>query len=429
MSQELRAEEVAIRAQDIVACMERTRSTEFDTLSSLGLAVRLAVHLRGAPPVEYELLRKVAVHVLNFQTAEVKPVLQLLAAGAFVDLVTEGTSIKTVIPNIPFFDNLYESIGQVGLASPLTETEQLTIEITQRLSESPIAKDSLSLLGAETKLTNGVLEIGTQGGFILSRRARGREILISPTYFGENEAAYADLVAAQGAGRVKKVLGALRGMQGWPLALIERGTLPNGVTLDAEDVAVLRALAGDGFIRPPAIQTSHHGTNYFLFGPRPGAARLPLNKKAIFEAAMALVAAVRQGQLLPAAYAIKWPAAILRGLRDNGFIGANSEALEQYRQVALLKVGRLEHCHGTKYRFVLNNDRPENLEAIELALTLLRGDEVQAQPEQEVVLALRQGESYVEALIGRKQLVAEKPVRLNEDDRAELETLLYGGRP
>ena len=78
---------------------------------------------------------------------------------------------------------------------------------------------------------------------------------------------------------------------------------------------------------------------------------------------------------------------------------------------------------------MLNNDRPENLEAIELALTLLRGDEVQAQPEQEVVLALRQGESYVEALIGRKQLVAEKPVRLNEDDRAELETLLYGGRP
>jgi hypothetical protein len=427
MLKAMKPDETAIRAQDIVTCMERTRTTDYEVLSNLGLAVRMAVHLRGAPPVEYELLKKVAVHVLNFQAAEVKPVLQLLAEAEFVDLVTEGTTVKTVIPDIPFFENLYQSIGQVALVSPLTETEQLSLEITRRLSESPVVKDSLSSLGAEPKLVNGVLQIGDAGGFILNRRTRGRDILISPTYFGENEAAYADLVAAQGSGRVQKVLKALRGMQGWPLALIERGTLPSGVTLDAQDLAVLRALAGDGFIRPPAIHTSHHGTNYFLFGPRPGAARLPLNKKATFEAAMALVAAVRQGQLLPAAYRVKWPAAILRGLRDNGFINANSEALEQYQQVALLKVGRLEHSYGSMYRFVLNKERPENLEAIAFALTLLRGDEVHAQPEEEVVLALRQGETYVEALIGRKRLVEEKPVPLNEEDRAELDTLLYGG--
>lgn len=427
MLQNMGPEEVALRAQDIVVCMERTRSTEYDALNNLGLAVRMAVHLRGAPPVDFELLKRVAVHVLNFQTAEVRPVVTLLADAEFVDLHTEGTTIKSVIPNIPFFEDLYQNVGTVALASPLTEAEQLTLEITRRLAESPVARDSLASLGAEARLMNDVLEIGNEGGFILTRRARGRDILVSPTYFGENEAAYADLVAAKGAGRVKKVLNALRSIQGWPLVLIERGKLPSGVTLDADELAVLKALAGDGFVRPPAIQTSHHGTNYFLFGPRPGVARLPLNKKAVFEAAMALVAAVRQGQLLPAAYAIKSPPAILRALRDKGFIGANSEALEQYQQVALLKVGRLEK-HGAMHRFVLNTERPENYEAIDLALNLLRGDEVQAHPEEEVVLALRKGDAYVEALIGRKHLVNENPVPLNEEDRVELETLLYGGR-
>jgi len=76
-------QDVAVRAHDIVVCMERTRATEYDGLFTLGTAVRLALHLRGSPPVSYELVKDVAVHLLSFGTAEVKPAIVLLADAEY----------------------------------------------------------------------------------------------------------------------------------------------------------------------------------------------------------------------------------------------------------------------------------------------------------------------------------------------------------
>ena len=69
--------------------------------------------------------------------------------------------------------------------------------------------------------------------------------------------------------------------------------------------------------------------------------RLSPTKREIYERAMALVSAVRQGQYLPKQYAIRSPYAILRKLKNDHEIGANTEALEQYQQLTLLRVGRL----------------------------------------------------------------------------------------
>lgn len=66
-------------------------------------AVRLAINLRGMPPVRYGLLRDVAVHRLGLQPPEVKPAVELLAEAEMVNLYTEGKTIKTVLPHIPFF--------------------------------------------------------------------------------------------------------------------------------------------------------------------------------------------------------------------------------------------------------------------------------------------------------------------------------------
>ena len=45
---------------------------------------------------------------------------------------------------------------------------------------------------------------------------------------------------------------------------------------------------------------------------------------------MALVAAVRQGQLLPKQHAVRNPPQLLRALRDRKSLRANTEAMEQY---------------------------------------------------------------------------------------------------
>ena len=72
---------------------------------------------------------------------------------------------------------------------------------------------------AERCLVDRVLDIGQRSAFLIVKRARGRDIVLSPMYFAENSQAYADLVAGSGASRVKRLFETLRHNQGWPLRL------------------------------------------------------------------------------------------------------------------------------------------------------------------------------------------------------------------
>jgi hypothetical protein len=226
---------------------------------------------------------------------------------------------------------------------------------------------------------------------------------------------------------VKRVLDLLRANQGWPLSEILRHRELGGTQLNDRDIAVIQMLAGDGFIPPPAITTKHSGINCFLFGPRPGAPKLPSFKKPVYEAAMALVAAVRQGQLLFDRYKIRSPYALLSALGDRKFIRANTEALEQYKKVAMLRVGRLERISGNWYRFVLI-DRPENLEAVELAKMMVRGEQPEAASSEEIILALRQGEEYVDSLVGRKRLIDLPRLKPDEDTKKAVDEFFLRGQ-
>lgn len=423
----LNSEEIAARAHDITVCLERTSVPEFDLLTTLGKAVRLALHLRGVPAVSYSLIRNVAIHLLDFNADSVRPVLELLADVEFVKLDTEGRTIKTVIPDIPFYDNLFSDLGDITKSNNLSEPEWLTLFLLQRLAGSPLLLDQVYEIGAEKRLINRVIDIGSEGSFLINRRARGRPVLISPTYFPENSNAYADLVAASGANKVKKVLDLLKKNQGWPLSKLSKERELCGVLLDDDDLVIVKMLAGEGFIPPPAITTSHAGMNYFLFGPRPGITRLPSSKRPIYEAAMALVAAVRQGQLLPAKYAIRSPYALLSSLKDKKFLRANTEAIEQYRKVASLRVGRLEHTGSGWAKFALI-ERPENIEAVDMAIEMVLGNDPPVTSSEEIVISLRKGETYVESLISRKRLLADKVINIDSESQAAVESFLLRGR-
>ena len=195
-TREITPERIALRAHDITVCLEGASVPEFDLLALLGMAVRLALHLRGVQAISYDLTR-------------------------------------------------------------------LTAVLADRLSASPIPKEHAYQMGAEKKLVDRVLTIGVTGSFIIDHRSQGRSVIVSPTYFPESTDAYANLVAGEGAGRVKKVLDLLKSNQGWPLQLLEGNRELAGVTLDDQDLQVIKALAGEGFVPPPAIQTGHAGTTHF----------------------------------------------------------------------------------------------------------------------------------------------------------------------
>lgn len=434
MTKPISDEELAVRAHDVTTCLEGGSSSEFSTLPLAGHAVTLALHLRDCPPVPFKQVKDVCVHALHMHAMEVEPVLQLLEEAKMVDLVRSGKELKLVTPDVPVFSNLYADLGAVARPKGLTEHEQLTVHVMQQLSAAPVKAEALYNLGAEKKVVKSVLHIGEQGEFMLKKRARGQEVYLSPTYFSESADGYANLVAMNGGNaRLKKILGLLKKWQGWPLSIILKDGELGGVKLDADDLAAIQAMAGAGFTAPPAINTTHHGTNHFIFGPRPGAGRLPLNQRDIYENALALVSAVRQGQLLFNEYRIKRPARLLEVLRDRGWIGSNTEAPEQYKEVVTRRICRL--VKAGRYNAQLQLIKPpekggdDNIAAVNMAIALVAGSDIEPSADEDVTLAFQKGQEYVESLVGRKIIAKAKTIKAPEDVQESIDDfLLQGGK-
>lgn len=421
--------EVAIRSHDVLVTSGQSRAVEFESLINIGAAVRLAVNLRGMPPVRYDLLRDVAVHRLGLQPPEVRPAIELLAEAEMVDLYTEGKTIKTVLPDVPFFSNLYSRLGEVGRQDQaLNEHEQLTVELMERLARRPQTRNDLAALGSDKKALRRVLEIGKSAGFVMPQRARGQDVYISPSYFAEDPQALADLAVQAGGTRLARILDLLRQHQGYPLRIVLETAELAGNRLDPTELAIVQALAGQGFLPPPAIRTAHAGENHFIFGPQPGSSRLAPHEVQVYRNALALVSAVRQGQFLAREYAIWNPQLLLQRFKERGYLRRNSEAPEQYRAVVQLGIARLVPAGENRARLELIRD-PDNERTVDLAIKLVQGSSGQPMPDEELMLAMKQGEEYIEPLLARKSLAHCEIIKADRDSIAAIDQfLLRGGR-
>ena len=179
MHNKITPEEAAIRAHDITVCLERASVPELEDLSLLGRAVKLALHLRGVPAVRYDLLRDIAVYVLSFPPAAVRPTVELLAEAEFVVLDIQGKTIKTVVPNIPFYQQIFASLANAADITNLSEAEQLSLEILHRLASAPMLRDNAYHIGAEKKLVDRVLDVEAP-------QTSTSLLLLQPTNTGNN---------------------------------------------------------------------------------------------------------------------------------------------------------------------------------------------------------------------------------------------------
>ena len=91
---------LAVRCHDITVSLDNKLSADFDQLIVLGMAVRLALHLRGVPAVPYELLKQIALYIFHIPTQTLRQVVGLLAEIEFIKVDQEGSTIKSIIPNI-----------------------------------------------------------------------------------------------------------------------------------------------------------------------------------------------------------------------------------------------------------------------------------------------------------------------------------------
>lgn len=271
----------AARCHEIQLTIRDKEVPRFEGIPEIGMAVQLALHIRGLPALNYERVKLVSSTMLGIPRLSVDRIVRLLADVEFVHIIQTGSRIDSIIPNVPFFDDLYDGIGEYAVNnSQFDEFENLTLAIVDNLAGSPQNTDSLAgKLGADRKAFNDSIEIGEKASFLIMRRARAKNILINPTYFSENADIFSDHVAKQGANSVKHTLDLIRKAQGWPLSLIVSTGEIGGKKIDPSDVTLLQRLAEDGIVKPPTVITSHAGKNHFIFTPAPASMNInPLRR-------------------------------------------------------------------------------------------------------------------------------------------------------
>jgi hypothetical protein len=247
-------------------------------------------------------------------------------------------------------------------------------------------------------------------------------MLISPFYFADNLQGLADAAVAVGASAIQSTLKKVHDNQGWPLSLVIGTQEIGGVKLDAPELALVKKLSDEGVIRPPTIKFGGK-VESFIFTPRPGNARLNAANREIYERAMALISAVRKGQLLPSRFAIRSPVRILEALRDRGYLASNTEAHDQYHNLVVLRVAGLKKV-GFGWQLHLNRTT-ENEAALDLAIKLLRtGNLAGMEVNQEARIALTRDEVYIQSLISASELKKRTKQVHNEQANQEFEQLL-----
>ncbi|PZP32814.1 MAG: hypothetical protein DI603_09010 [Roseateles depolymerans] len=418
----------AARCHEIQLTIRDKEVPRFEGIPEIGMAVQLALHIRGLPLLDYEKVKLVASTMLGIPRLSVDRIVRLLAEIEFVQIQQTGDRITAILPVVPYFDDLYDGIGEYAASrSPFDEFERLTLEIVDSLANSPQNADSLAgKLGAERKAFDASIEIGEKASFLVSRRARSKNILLNPTYFSENADVFADHVANRGASSVKRALELVRMAQGWPLSLIVATGEIGGRKIDPHDIVLLRRLAEDGIVKPPTVVTSHAGENQFIFTPTPKSMNITPLRRDVYEKALAIVSSVRQGQLLPNKFKIRSPGAVIYTLKRDLQLKPTSDYSEQYQNLVHMRIARLALLPNG-YRQLQIIDTPENREALGIALDIIQGTQDVTQVDTEAANAMTGSQDYIESIISSKQLRERGTVKLAEEQRFELEQLILEG--
>ncbi len=410
---------------DIHSALGEYETPEFDYLKTLGMAATLAVHIRGLGEIQYEVLKLASYHYFKIPSYALEKVIGILSELEFVDVLGSKNRIKSLIPKIPHFKSIYSIIGEFTDDDDFNECELAMLAILNQVYEKPENKQKLiNGVPAKPEAIQTSLKYSEASGLIRVHKARGKEIILSPYYFSDNLDGLADLTAKSGSNNISKVLDKLKANQGWPLSMVMRNKEIGGTKLDHVELSLINTMSSEGILKPPSIKFGNGNSEQFVFTPNPGSARLNAANREIYERAMALVSCVRKGQLMPAQYRIKSPVAILRSLRNKGYLNSNSEASEQYKNLVFMKVAFLRPTSGSRCELVLIQSE-ENAQALDIAINLLTtGELASLEVNKEAIISFSKDETYIQSIISASDMRKRRQIQVAEEAKHEMDQLL-----
>lgn len=416
---------IAEFSYDLHSALGEYETPELDYLKTLGMAATLSVHIRGLGEIQYEVLKLASYHYFKIPSFALEKVIDILSDLEFVDVLGSKKRIKAIIPKVPHFKSIYSVIGEYTEDDDLNESELAMLAILNQVYSKPENKQKLiNGVSADTKTIETCLKYSEAGGLLRVHKARGKEIILSPYYFSDNLEGLADLTAKSGSSNISKVLDKLKANQGWPLSMVMGNQEIGGQKLDHVELSLINTMASEGILKPPSINFGNGRSEQFVFTPKPGSVRLNAANREIYERAMALVSCVRKGQLMPAQYRINYPVAILKSLRNKGYLNSNSEASKQYKNLVFMKVAFLRPTAGNKCELVLIQSE-ENVQALDIAINLLAtGELANLEVNNEAKISFSKDETYIQSIISASDMRKRKQVQVAEEAKHEMDQLL-----
>jgi hypothetical protein len=304
--------EQGLRCQDIHSGL-RAIDPNSPALASLddtrmvGMAATLASTIRGQDVIrDAQTLKVVAADQLDVDSLAFPAVVEILDAAGFVHTVErKGGKIVSFVEEVPFHQDLYQTLGEVWADRGPTEMEQEMVSTIHRLAAGPVPTEELANeLGLNARDVSPLLELGRQADLVKSVATIDGEVLYSPFMGFENPGLLGDVLASVGPGQLQEEIGRVRAYQGLPVDVHAHPALADAIAR--------------GLILAPSVERPDQVAQPFAALPYIPDVTLFGVRKPILDKALAVLACVRCGQHFGGATGISRPLSILDALLDPG---------------------------------------------------------------------------------------------------------------
>jgi hypothetical protein len=378
-SEGLRCQDVTLGLRDVHPAAGQLGLVR--NIQLVGMAADLAGLIRGRNVIDQvDSLEIVAAETLDIPIMVLPQVLEVLATRGMVELDKRDGRIERVIESVPVFRDLYTTLGEAWRNRHPRQIEEELLVVVDRIARGPVPLEDLtSGLGVDPADIDELYRLGVDASILKTVETVDGTVLYSPYTAFENPSAIRQAIVSHGSGPLAEAIDRVANYQGYPIS--------------PESEPVLADAVGRGLIAAPAVVLPDGTWRSFASLPYLFDQSLTRDRKAILDRALAIVACVRCGQHFGGGSNTRDAAAVLEALRDRDHLTEHPSHERQYKLLRDLGVIRFlpDSRPGGSWKRPSLVRTEENIEAINLAIVLIRGQEP---------LAGRQSDEAVKLLLG-----------------------------
>lgn len=357
----------------------------------VGMAATLAGLIRGRDVIgDAQALMQVAAYQLDVHMLSFNEVVALLEDAGYVQGVQRrGGKIAQFTETVPYYDDLYATLGDAWRDRTPTELEQQLLLVVDGLAQSPVPLESLEdRYSLDAGAVPDLLDVGVGAGLIRTLRTIDGDVAYSPFFGFENPQLLEELVTKHGTDQLVSEFAAVRSKQGLELT---PGAYP-----------LLREAVSGGLVMAPSVRLPDGSTRAFAAIPYVADPKLLTARKPVLDKTLAVLACLRCAENY-AEHNTLSPAGLVNVIGklldpNRGFLNPNSAHRRQYelmRNAGLIAFAP-DTMPGGKWVTPTFVDTPDNREALQLARDLIiHGELVERRVDDSVArTALEAGKGY-----------------------------------